>query len=705
MSKATPKSGTGFRAWYKRQTRIGRISFILTCIFLAMLGVGRISHTAEVVFAIPVNILCILVLFPLLIILFYRWLTRRFLWKVRNRLILTYALMSLAPVILCLMLFAIASYLFAGQFSTNSAVTLLDHASTELRDETADLALLSTAHISRRDEAAAEPLHMSPLPISLAVLNGDTFQRPMSEAPANNPFVGQTLPSWLHAGFHGVIVFKDNLYLCTLVAIPQANRTLSVLGTRPLDKSTLATTAGSLGRVLLLPGFTGGHGNTGNGNINVDIKPGGIKTDDDDTNNIVIGDKNDLQKFSESSREHFQTIDSGPLSPETHLLDVPIVFSAPLNVTSWQSGDRVGSIVAVFSRPSILYGLLFSTTNGLGTVIRIILIAIAIFFGLLELFALLMAAGLSRTITRSVSELYRGTREIDKGNLEHRIVIKRKDQLGALAQSFNGMTASIVDLLAQQREKERLLSELSIAREVQANLFPHSPVALPGFEIHAVCQPARTVSGDYFDFIVGRHGNDLCLALGDISGKGISAALLMASLHSAVRAFGLSTSDGRPSDKGLPSPATLLELLNKHIFTSTPPEKYATLFLAYYDAATRKLTYTNAGHLAPMILSTDGTVKHLDCGGPPVGLLNGTKYCEDSIELNPGDLMMAFSDGLTEPEQNDEQFGEDRLFDYIREHRSEPLPLLATNTLHRLQDWIGAHEQPDDMTLLLARQL
>jgi sigma-B regulation protein RsbU (phosphoserine phosphatase) len=267
------------------------------------------------------------------------------------------------------------------------------------------------------------------------------------------------------------------------------------------------------------------------------------------------------------------------------------------------------------------------------------------------------------------------------------------------------MTASIVDLMAQQREKERLLSELSIAREVQANLFPQSPVILPGFEIHAVCQPARTVSGDYFDFIIGRHGNDLCLALGDISGKGISAALLMASLHSAVRAFGLSTSDGRPGDTGLPSPATLLELLNKHIFASTPPEKYATLFLAYYDAATRRLTYSNAGHLAPMILSCDGVVKHLDRGGPPVGLFNGLKYEEDTIELHSGDLLMAFSDGLTEPEQNEEQFGEDRLFDYIRQHCTEPLPALATNTLHTLQQWIGAHEQPDDMTLLLARQL
>ena len=697
MSTATPQLGTGFRAWYRRQSRIGRISFILTVLIVFMALLGRLSHTLQLVFIGP-TILCILVLSPLLIILFYRWVTRRFLWKVRNRLILTYALMSLAPVVLCLTLFAIAFYLFAGQFATNSALTLLDHASTELRDETDGLALLSTANASRRNEAAAEPMQASPLPISLAVLNGDTFQRPRAESPSNNPFVGQPLPSWLHPGFHGVVAFKDNLYLCAFVAIPQSTRTLSVLGTRPLDKKTLASTDGNLGRVLVIPGWMGKGGGKDNGNIN-------IENNDNDTNITIGGPKVDIPNPSEAGQEHFHTIDSGALPPRTHLFDAPVVFSAPLNVTSWGTGDRVRSIVAVFSRPSILYGLLFSTTNGLGTVIRIVLVSIAIFFALLELFALLMAAGLSRTITRSVAELYRGTREIDAGHLEHRIVIKRRDQLGALAQSFNGMTASIVDLLAQQREKERLLSELSIAREVQANLFPHSPVALPGFEIHAVCQPARTVSGDYFDFIVGRHGNDLCLALGDISGKGISAALLMASLHSAVRAFGLSTTDGRPSNSGLPSPATLLELLNKHIFASTPPEKYATLFLAYYDAATRKLTYSNGGHLAPMILSADGTVKHLDCGGPPVGLLSGTKYCEDSIELNSGDLLMAFSDGLTEPEQDEEQFGEDRLFDYIRQHNSEPLPTLATNTLLRLQEWIGNHEQPDDMTLLLARQL
>ena len=701
MSTATPQSvtgpqtATGFRAWYKRQSRIGRISFVLTCIVLLMLAIGRLSHTADVTLAIPVIILCCLVLFPLLIVLLYRWVTRRLLWKVRNRLIVTYALMSLAPVVLCLMLFFIASYVFAGQYATNSALTLLDQASSALRDETAGLALLSTAK-APRGKQPAEPISIGSMPISLAVLKGGTFQAPTPESAPGNPFFGQPLPSWLQNGFHGVVALNGKLYLCSYIVIPEAGHEMSVLGTRRLDPSTLKESASKLGRILVLPGL-GGRGRGAKGNVNIE--------DDGDDTNITIGPKSDLEKFDEADKEHFTTIDSGALPPRTHFLDPPVVFSAPMNVTSWQTGDRVQSIVAVFSRPSILYGLLFSTTNGLGTVIRIVLLSIALFFALLEMFALLMAAGLSRTITRSVAELYRGTREIDSGNFEHRIVIKRRDQLGALANSFNGMTASIIDLMAQQREKERLLSELSIAREVQANLFPHSPVALPGFEIHAVCQPARTVSGDYFDFIFGRHGNDVYLALGDISGKGISAALLMASLHSAVRAFGLSSTNGTTAEFARPSPATLLELLNKHIFASTPPEKYATLFLAYYDTATRKLTYSNGGHLAPMILSGDGTVKHLDCGGPPVGMFNGTKYCEDSVELYPGDLLMAFSDGLTEPEHDEEQFGEERLFDYIRQHRGESLPTLATNTLHCLQEWIGNHEQPDDMTLLLARQL
>ena len=147
--------------------------------------------------------------------------------------------MSLAPVVLCLTLFAIASYLFAGQFATNSAITLLDQASAELHDETASLALFSIAKPSRNNESAAEPLPANPLPISVAMLKGDTFQQPTPNSAPDNPFYGQPLPSWLTNGYHGIVALQGKLYLCAFVVVPQAGRTLSILGTRPLDKSTL----------------------------------------------------------------------------------------------------------------------------------------------------------------------------------------------------------------------------------------------------------------------------------------------------------------------------------------------------------------------------------------------------------------------------------------------------------------------------------
>jgi phosphoserine phosphatase RsbU/P len=693
MSTTPPQSGTGFRGWYKRQSRIGRLSFILTCIILAMLFIARTSHAVEVVFAVPVILLCGLVLSPLLIILLYRWTTRRLLWKVRNRLIVTYALLSLAPVVLCITLAAIAAYIFGGQYATNSALTLLDHAANEVRDETASLALLGLNDDVHAADRLPSTLPSNAIPVSLAVVKSGAFH-PLIAPSADdvpNPFIGQPVPSWLRSGFTGLVLFQGKLYLVSFTKVPEPGHTVEVLGMQPFNLDSLNNIASDLGRVLLLPGF----------NVKVNSSVVDVSTDDDNATNNAGTSKTD-----NAEDENFARIDAGSLPPRAHLIDPPVVFSSPTSVIAWTTDDDIRAIVTVFSRPSILYTRLFASTNGLGDAVRAILIGVAIFFGLLELFALLMAAGLSHTITRSVAELYLGTREVDRGNLEHRIVIKRQDQLGALGNSFNRMTASIVDLLAQQREKERLLSELSIAQEVQTSLYPQSPVTLPGFEIHAVCLPARSVSGDYFDFIFGRHGNELCLALGDISGKGISAALLMASLHSAVRAFGISNSGAAiAAGPSRPSPAVLLELLNKHIYANTPVEKYATLFLAYYDGATRKLTYTNAGHPAPIILSANGTVQHLDVGGPPVGLFNGLKFQEATIELQPGDLLMAFSDGLTEPEQNDEQFGEERLFDYVREHRTEPLPVLATNTLHTLQQWIGNHEQPDDMTLLLARQL
>ncbi|HEY5380801.1 MAG TPA: SpoIIE family protein phosphatase [Acidobacteriaceae bacterium] len=703
------------RAWYGRRSKLARVCFWLLVAIAAMALVGEVSRAPHYLTLGPI-VFCAIVLFPLAIILLCRWIVQRVLWKVRNRLIITYLLMGLAPFVLCLTLFGIAAYIFAGQFATNSAITLLDEASVQVRDETASLALFTTAKPQRdlTENKASQP-EVS-IPLWIASVNSAGTLQPLlgskKDDTNGNPFLGERIPSWLHSSFRGIVGYKGKLYLCAYEEIPQSGQTLAVLGARPLDKKMLDATAANLGRVLLLPGFMRGY--NGDGDIQVNADDGDVH--DQGHVNVVVATPKERRKLQEEAQdaakkgepqEKFERIDGGVLPPSAHLSDPPVVFSAPLTVTSWQTGDPIRSVLAVFSRPSVLYTRLFATTNGLGTVIRIILVSISIFFALLELVALLMAVGLSRTITRSVADLYEGTKEIDRGHLGHRVRVARRDQLGALATSFNSMAASIEDLLQQQREKDRLLNELAIAQEVQTNLYPRSPVSFAQLEMHGVCMPARTVSGDYFDFIFEQRrgqgqGSGLCLAFGDISGKGISAAMLMASLHSAVRAFSLNTEEDTIAP---PSPALLLELLNRHLYRSTAPEKYATLFLAYYDVASRKLTYSNGGHLPPLVISTDGRVQALDCGGPVVGLLNGLEYEEATIELQPGDLMMAFTDGLTEPENETGEFGEQRLLDYVRVNKDEPLPELVAGALKTVQAWVGNQEQPDDMTLLLVRQI
>jgi sigma-B regulation protein RsbU (phosphoserine phosphatase) len=298
--------------------------------------------------------------------------------------------------------------------------------------------------------------------------------------------------------------------------------------------------------------------------------------------------------------------------------------------------------------------------------------------------------------------------------------VKSSDQLADLANSFNSMTASIEKLMLEQREKQRLENELAIAQEVQDQLFPRQTAGLESLEVHGFCRPARTVSGDYYDFL-SASSHKLILAVGDISGKGISAALLMATIHSAVRAYsvenlpqmrepvavGAVAGSGRIMatwPEGIEvSPGALLGLLNHQLFESTPPEKYATLFVGIYDGRSRNLTYSNGGHLPPILIGKDGTVRRLEAGGTVVGLFDSMTYEEDSVEMVPGEVFLAYSDGVTEPENDFGEFGEHRLIELVRENRNLPLPQISQIVTMAVDDWIGDKEQPDDVTLVLAR--
>jgi sigma-B regulation protein RsbU (phosphoserine phosphatase) len=439
---------------------------------------------------------------------------------------------------------------------------------------------------------------------------------------------------------------------------------------------------------------------------------------------------------------HSSSVYGGVEPVAVNICDFRVNFYSTLDTTDWDTGPsqpaRVPAVIEVHSRPSRLYNQLFGSSLGgiVTSYIRYGLAALCGLFVLIEALALWMALRLSRNITGSVEELYAATQRVDRGDFVRRIAAAysgQRDQLGELARSFNRMTGSLERLMVEQHEKERLQSELTIAQEVQANLFPHHVRDLPKLELHGVCRPARSVSGDYYDFLIFHHPDNpdgtpgresgVGIAMGDISGKGISAALLMATLHSAVRAYRLASEDLVYSDSALAgltmsrqglagdggklfeSPGRILSMLNRHLYRSTQPEKYATLFLAHYDADTAQLTYSNAGHLPPLVLSRDGKIRRLDRGGTVVGLMDGMRYEEGRIQMNSGDILVAYSDGITEPENDFGEFGEARLMEIVARYRDQPLDVISAQVMLALDAWIGAEEQPDDITLVLARQL
>jgi sigma-B regulation protein RsbU (phosphoserine phosphatase) len=688
---------------------VERTVFWLLPIFLIFILIaflpGTVGDISEVL-----AILASPLLLVLLLILLWRWTFRRFLWTVRNRLILTCLLMGVAPVVLFATLTAVAAYLFAGQFAIRVAQLDINGRLEHIHDQSVERALAVERQLAAQQAAAAHgPARATASPAASASrpdphlateidtwVDGKLLSPPGAHA---RPFLEEPLPVWLQPGFAGTVSIHGRLFLCALSGESVGSHSVLALATAPLNHALLTELAQGLGSIFIYRGAEeDAPGSSEDKPVRVTFvnpdAPAALR------NKGAPGDQEQLSPV----------LQGGTLGPPLHFFDRKVYFPAPLHVSDWETGKTLPEMIGVVTRPTLLYTLLFSNSIQIGRFVSDFLIAITVFFTLLELIALLLAARLGRTMTRSIAELYGATTQIDRGNLGHRIPVERQDQLGALATSFNTMAGSLAELLVQQREKERMQSELEIAQEVQNNLFPHTPVHVHQFELHGVCQPARTVSGDYYDFIVSGDGQ-LCFALGDISGKGISAALLMASLHSAVRAYHarhVERQEPGACDAGqeeMPSPGNLLALLNRHLFLSTQPAKYATLFLACYDSATRKLTYSNGGHLTPFLLRADGRLERLDCGGSVVGLLDNLEYPEATIELYAGDLLIAYSDGLTEPENEFEEFGEDRLVALIRKNRHEPLTTLTTHIMRALQQWIGTAEQPDDMTLVLARQL
>ncbi|MGH9774479.1 MAG: PP2C family protein-serine/threonine phosphatase [Candidatus Acidiferrales bacterium] len=656
------------RAFWRRMSQLDRIGvglflfYLLNRILRAMGGNPPFSGALTFLFFLTLAYFFVRLL---------PWLQRTLLWSLRNRLIVAYIFIAVVPVVLLIIMVAVSSYLTYLQLGAHLLNDDIQEKITEVSEATESIA--EAVLNDPFPNAAADPRTLLSHPSIVALLRAERADVPgmVAEILPDDALLQRIAgPGSVH--FAGMVQVKDRLWLRGIAKRQLGVRQIVISVAAPLSSEILDGLTSELGPVQLT------------------------------TLRLARNDLPQPAAFDIEGRRMLpaETITSRRRAsrPKARWYDIQVDGASTLEAVALDpdSGAEIQMpVLASFSvRSSQLNHRLFTSLGAFSDSLVVLLALIGIIFFLIEGAALVTGVILTRTITHAVDDLYNATGHIRRGDFGHRVRVERRDQLGVLAESFNAMTSSISELIEEQRQRQKLENEISIAREVQEQLFPQRLPTIPGVDVAAICRPARMVSGDYYDFIpLG--SSRLGLVIADISGKGISAALLMASLQAALRSQALL--DGQLST------AELVSRLNRHLFYNTSDDRYATLFYSVYDTASHTLSYTNAGHVAPFYILGDQARK-LDEGGTVVGLFDDCPYQQGIIHIDPGGVLVAFSDGLTEPENvYGEEFGTDRLVQEALRHRDRPPKVLAENVLDAVEQWAGTQEQADDMTVIVAR--
>jgi sigma-B regulation protein RsbU (phosphoserine phosphatase) len=606
-----------------------------------------------------------------------QWAREHLLWSLRNRLVIAYIFIAVVPVLLLLTMAGLGAYLLYWQLGSYVLYTDMQERLERLSEVAATMATSYAIEAASGHAAAALALPEDTptyLKAAMEELPGLTIETGKGQILLRGP-EGSTLKN-----FTGLVLRRDVLNLRAVAVRATPSGPLVVSASVPVTPEFIESLVPVLGPIqfdVLRP------------------KKGGTTQDV----SVVIN----RQAYTRVQRIVTRQRAVPPAVNPFDKLITGIVSLDMLDPDSKPENAEPSRLFASFStRPSLLNRRLFSALGELGGAAATALLVVGAFFLVIEFASLLTGIALTRTITTAVDDLYRATQHVQAGDLSFRVRVPNRDQLAALGDSFNSMMQSVSTLIEEQRQRQRLENELSIAQEVQQQLFPHSLPKLPGVELEAVCRPARVVSGDYYDFI-RITPTRLAIAVADISGKGISAALLMASLQAALRSDVLRYRDGLPGyGPSEINTAEIISHLNRHLFRNTSNERYATMFLGVYDTETRRLNYTNAGHLAPIYIF-GRHVERLETGGMVVGLFDNVPFAQGAIEIDPGGLLIAYSDGLIEPENvYGEEFGTERLVELAKENQDASPEAIAAAMMRAADEWSGSPEQADDMTVVVA---
>ncbi len=597
---------------------------------------------------------------------------RAFLWRVRRKLILSYILLGFVPVVLTGLLGLVGSVLLYG----NVASYVMQDGFADLVEDIKLYAETSAGEIGRNPalvRAAIERkytnLSAAYPALSFAVVPIATDPSP---EPVQNPEPPPTAGPWRHlpppteaparlagtSGFNGVMAYvlpgaADDPHLVIRSAAPTPDGRRMVIADLPIDTDIIARlhdrTGTRIARVTVMDcGITGGASN--------------------------------------------------PPPSGSALFRQTVTF---MDCVNWEDGKAGRVSLSVDAPVRGLYDRLVvaqlsdNTINGYLAV----LILLAVSFLVIQVAALFAGGMLARSITAAVHELFVGTERVQQGDFAHRIPIESPDQLGDLAGSFNRMSASIEHLLHVQREKQRLDDELRIAREIQKSLLPVRPPDVAGLDIADLCEPAREVGGDYYDFfVIGPR--QLGVLIADVSGKGTSAALYMAELKGLMLAL---------SDT-VRSPRQLLIDVNRLLAEHLDNRSFITMTYAVIDLEAMTLSCARAGH-TPLMVVSNGTCEVVTPEGMVLGLrlpgadLRFERMLEEHCRpLLPGDVIVLYTDGITEAmDTAGELFSDVSLAHVLESQHHLDAAGIRERVLRDVKAFVGDAEAHDDMTMVVLK--
>ncbi|HZS10162.1 MAG TPA: PP2C family protein-serine/threonine phosphatase [Blastocatellia bacterium] len=674
-----------------------------------------------------------------------RWVVRNLLWRLRQRLIVTYFLIGVLPLVLLASLVAVTGYVVFVQSSSSLVSRQLEGYITHSRSAAQAISRdLSSGEMSRmdptqlkhelQDRVNAMASVFPELRIAMRRVGEQGFLISVtsdSSAMATAPSLSspqQLLPPWMNdrQEFHGLVVEKNSggrhqLVVRHVIKINTEGRLpapaiveLSYPVGAEISRQISRTVGGKVEPVpgvLALEHVPSGHG---------EVAPG-IQPPEPGNRNSSPG--------ARAQRPSPTVVNEAGGEFDGYPIFMPAV--------QWETGKLVDTSVVVMDWAALRPGAIlrsiedFRSGSTFGGVVVYLITVLSVVFLVIASIAVISAAFLTRSITGAVHHLYQGTKRVEAGDLEHEIPTKGQDQLGALAMSFNQMTRSVRELLRVSAEKQRLDQEMNIAAEVQSRLFPRTVPKTETLDLApGICIPARAVSGDYYDFLDIAPGV-IGLVIADVCGKGMSAALLMSNLQASLRgqaqayrdawqeryriaaatpekAEAIAAPDETPT--GRRRVGRIVEVVNRQIENSTSDSRYVTMFYAEIDEQSSTLRYTNAGHNAPLLLRRDSAgadpvVEKLDTGGTVLGLFSSAEYEEGELRLLSGDVLVACTDGVIEAHNpQGEEFGEDRLAGILRRNSHLPAIEIERLILQAVKNWTGGMDQEDDLTLVVLKK-